>query len=114
MAYQRKAGNKITFWRINHGAKHFSEQEWSFSIVERIIAVAGTFEVEKLTAMIRGDYFYLHHGNKSMSGQGLKLIGKIIDDEPSHCQIKDNWFQSRYEILFPDDGMPLNEKFYYG
>ena len=114
MAYQRKAGDKRTIWRINHGAKFFSEDEWSLFLEQKVIVVAGTPEVEKLTAMRRDDYFYLHHGNKSAGGQGMKLIGKIIDDEPEPCPTKAEWFQRKYEMLFPVDGMPLSGKFYKG
>lgn len=114
MAYRRKAGNNITFWRVNHGAGHFLIEDWDFFLEQRVIVVAGTFEVEKLTAMKRGDYFYLHHGNKSVGGQGIKLIGQIIDDSPRTCPTKDGWYQRRYKMLFPADGVPLSGKFYYG
>ncbi len=114
MSYKRKAGDNATFWRVNHGAKVFSEDEWKLYLEQKVIVVAGTKEEEKLTAMRRGDYFYLHHGNKSMGAQGIKLIGKIIDDAPEPCPTKENWLQRHYEMLFPTDGVPLNGKIYHG
>lgn len=114
MAYQRKAGDNITFWRVNHGAGHFSIEEWSSFLEQRVIVVAGTFEVEKLTAMKRGDYFYLHHGNKSLGGQGIKLIGQITDNAPNPCPTKDGWYQRHYKMIFPVDGVPLSGTFYDG
>ena len=114
MAYQRKAGDNVTFWRVNHGARFFSEDEWNHFLEHKVIGVAGKEETEKLTAMRKGDYFYLHHGNKSSGGQGVKLLGKIIDDMPEPCSTKNGWFQRHYEILFPADGVPLTGKFYDG
>lgn len=64
--------------------------------------------------MRRDDYFYLHHGNKSVGGQGLKLIGQITDNAPTSCPTRDGWYQRRYKIIFPADGVPLAGKFYYG
>ena len=63
MAYQRKAGNLRTFWKVNHPANSFSDAEWKIFLKQRIIAVNGTKEIERLIAMCNGDYFYLCHGN---------------------------------------------------
>lgn len=114
MAYKRKAGELITFWRVNHGAKHFSSDDWEFFLEQRVLIVAGISEVDKLTAMRNGDYFYLHHGNRSTGGQGIKLIGQIVDDTPAPCPTRNDWFQRRYKIILPAYGVPLSEKFYDG
>lgn len=111
MAYQRKAGDNVTFWRVNHGAKLFSETEWKLFLEQKVIVVAGDKEVEKLSAMRFGDYFYLHHGNKS-DGQGIKLLGRIVDNDYEPCPTKQNWFQRHYKMLFPINGVPMTGKIY--
>ena len=59
--------------------------------------------------MRNGDYFYL-------CNRGIKLIGRIIDDEPEFCEYKKNYFhegyQRHYKMIFPVDGVPLIKKFY--
>ena len=114
MAYQRKSGDKITFWRINHRSHYFSDKDWEFFLSQKIIVVTGESELERLSEMHRGDYFYLHHGNISGHGQGIKLIGKIIDDTPKPCPNYKNFFQRSYEMIFPSNGVPLSGKFYKG
>ena len=111
MAYKRKAGDNVTFWRVNHGAKLFSETEWKLFLEQKVIVVAGDKEVEKLKSMRFGDYFYLHHGNKS-DGQGIKLLGRIIDYDYEPCPTKQNWFQRHYKMLFPINGVPMTGKIY--
>ena len=113
MAYQRKAGNLRTIWKVNHGAGFFTDNEWKHFIKQRIIAVDGVEEIERLSSMRNGDYFYLCHGNnKSRIYGGVKLIGRIVDDEPEYCSSKRDWFQRHYEMVFPTDGVPLSGIFY--
>ena len=121
MAYQRKAGDNITFWKINHLPSsdkfNFLNYDWKSCIVNRIIIVRGKSECEKLTAMRRGDYFYLCHGNVQERAQGgIKLIGRIIDDKPTPYPVKrpGEYYQRHYEMLFPKNGEPLMGKFYTG
>ena len=114
MAYQRKAGNKITFWKVNHAPEDFSNSEWKILLEKKIIIVCGngSHEEDMFFAIRRGDYFYLHHGNTEMiPDSGIKLIGRIIDDNPVPCPIKSKYFQRHYEMIFPTDGVPLNGKF---
>lgn len=110
MAYQRLAGNKITFWEVIHRATSFSSDDWKFLLNERIIVTFGNKNIERLSAMHNGDYFYLCQ-------TGVKLIGRIIDDEPEEFY-KKNYFwegyQRHYEMIFPVDGIPLIKKFYRG
>ncbi len=113
MAYQRKAGSKRTIWKINHPSNLFSDVEWEFFLKQRIIAVNGKKELERLSAMRNGDYFYLCHGNnKSRVNGGVKLIGRIIDDELEPCKSRNSWFQRHYEMVYPIDGVPLSGIFY--
>lgn len=111
MAYQRLAGDKITFWEVIHRATSFSSDDWEFLLNEGIIVTFGEKNVEKLSAMRNGDYFYL-------CNSGIKLIGRIIDDEPEFCEYKKNYFwegyQRHYKMIFPVDGVPLIQKFYRG
>ena len=92
MAYQRKAGNLKTIWRVNHRPEDFSQKELSRFSKEHVIVLSKNV-IEELTAMRREDYFYLHCGNT------IQLLGKIIDDTPEPCPIKDGWRQRHYEIL---------------
>lgn len=113
MAYQRKAGNKRTIWKINHRSENFSNSEWQKFINQRIIVIKGEHEIDKFAAMQRGDYFYLCHGNnRARLDGGIKLIGRIIDDVPEYCPYKKEWLQRHYDMIIPLDGMPLNGKFY--
>ena len=95
MAYQRKAGNKRTIWRINHRPEDFSEEELSLFMEERVIVVKNSL-ADELKAIRQTDYFYLHYGNQNHC---IKLLGKIIDDTLEICPIKDGYFQRHYEIL---------------
>ena len=92
MAYQRKAGDLKTIWRVNHRPGDFSSKELSRFSKERVIVLSKNV-IEELTAMRREDYFYLHYGKT------IQLLGKIIDDTPEPCPIKDSWWQRHYEIL---------------
>ena len=76
MAYQRLAGDRITFWEVIHRATSFSSDDWEFLLNERIIVTFGKKNIERLSAMRNGDYFYL------CEARIVKLIGQIIDDEP--------------------------------
>ena len=63
--------------------------------------------------MRKGDYFYLCHGNnQSRSYGGVKLIGRIIDTAPETCPFKSGWYQRRYDMICPIDGVPLSKTFY--
>lgn len=112
MAYQRKAGNLRTFWEVIHRATSFSSDDWEFLLNEGIIVTFGEKNVERLSAMHNGDYFYLCEAVR------IKLIGRIIDDEPEFCKYKKNYFwegyQRHYEMIFPVNGVPLIKKFYRG
>ena len=112
MAYQRKAGDRITFWEVIHRATSFSSDDLEFLLNEGIIITFGKKNIERLSAMRNGDYFYLCEAVR------VKLIGRIIDDEPEFCEYKKNYFwagyQRHYEMIFPADGVPLIKKFYRG
>lgn len=113
MAYQRKAGNRRTIWKINHLASLFSDAEWEFLLNKRIIVVNGKKEIERLSSMLNGDYFYLCHGNnKSRINGGVKLIGRIIGNELENNKFKIDGAQRHYEMIFPTDGVPLSGIFY--
>ena len=111
MAYQRLAGDRITFWEVIHRATSFSSDDWEFLLNEGIIVTFGEKNVERLSAMCNGDYFYL-------CNRGIELIGRIIDDEPEFCEYKKNYFhkgyQRHYKMIFPVDGLPLSGEFYRG
>lgn len=111
MAYQRLAGDKITFWEVIHRATSFSSDDWEFLLNERIIVTFGKKNIESLSAMQNGDYFYL------CESRIVKLIGRIIDDEPEEFY-KKNYFhegyQRHYKMIFPAYGVPLIKKFYRG
>ncbi|MBR6888021.1 MAG: AAA family ATPase [Selenomonadaceae bacterium] len=94
MAYQRKAGNFKTIWRINQRTEDFSAEELSRFLEEHIIVLSKNV-IEELAAVRREDYFYLHHGNTN----AVKLLGKIIDDAPEPYPNKRGWFQRHYEKL---------------
>ena len=112
MAYQRKAGDKITFWRVNHSPLLIITDEWfKYLIEKKTIVTTGKNDIKKLKAMLYGDYFYLHHGNTQLTFVGgIKLIGRIADDEAEPCSFDNSWFQRHYEILFPTDGLPLSQE----
>ena len=113
MAYQRKAGDKITFWKINHPPEDFSYSEWQDFLKKKIVVIKGKSELEKFTAIRIGDYFYLHQGNTQLiKGSGIKLVGRIIDEEPKPYPNNIEFWQRRYEMIFPTDGISLNEQFY--
>ncbi len=115
MAYQRKAGDKITFWKINHSAGFLSDDEWKYFLEQRIIVISGKKGIDMLEIMCKGDYFYLCHGNtKSRIYGGIKLIGRIVDDGCELYQRRKGCFQRHYEMLFPTNGIPLTKKFYDG
>ncbi len=115
MAYQRKAGDKITFWKINHSAVFFAEEDLKYFLEQKIIIVNRKNELDMLATMCRGDYFYLCHGNnKSRIYGGIKLIGRIVDDGCELYQRRKGCFQRHYEMLFPNNGIPLTKKFYDG
>ena len=40
------------------------------------------------------------------------MIGRIIDDKPEPCTSKRDWFQRRYEMIFPIEAVPLSGIFY--
>ena len=64
MAYKRKAGDKVTFWRVNHSPLLIITDAWFKHLIsEKIIITTGKNDVTRLKAMRCGDYFYLHHGN---------------------------------------------------
>ena len=111
MAYQKLAGDKITFWEVIHRATSFSSDDWEFLLNERVIVTFGKKNIESLSAMQNGDYFYL------CKSRIVKFIGRIIDDEPEKFY-KKNYFhegyQRHYEMIFPADGVPLIKKFYRG
>ena len=110
MAYQRKSGDKITFWRVNHSPLQIiTDEQFRYLIEKKIIVTTGKNDVKKLRAMRYGDYFYLHHGNTQLTfSSGIKLIGRIIDDKAEACSFDNGWFQRHYEVLFPTDGLPLS------
>lgn len=112
MAYQRLAGDRITFWEVIHRATAFSSDDWEFLLNERIIVTFGKKNIERLSVMRNGDYFYL------CGARIVKLIGRIIDDEPEFCEYKKNYFhkgyQRHYKMIFPVDGLPLSGEFYRG
>lgn len=109
MAYQRKAGDRITFWEVIHRPTSFSSDDLEFLLNEGIIITFGKKNIDRLSAMRNGDYFYLCEAVR------VKLIGRIIDDEPEKSY-KKNYFhdgyQRHYEMIFPVDGVPLIKKFY--
>lgn len=110
MAYQRKSGDKITFWKVNHTSNDFSDSDLE-TLIEKRIIVAN--KKSKLTSMKRGDYFYLVHGGLKIKTQmDVKLIGRIADDYIEPCSIKVNWFQRHYKILFPTNEVPIQGKIY--
>lgn len=116
MAYQRKAGNRRTIWKINHASENFSDAEWQTFIEQRIIVLRGEAKLlDRLWKMRCGDYFYLVHGNYVLRPYGgIKLIGRITDNEMKQCQTKEGWFQRSYEMVLPIDGKPLIGKFCSG
>ena len=103
MAYQRKESRR-TIWRVNHGAIYFYSEELEKLIQDEVIVANGN-NADRLKAMRRGDYFYLCHDSV------LKLVGKIIDNYPEPCPMKQGFFQRHYEMIFPVDGIPLFEKY---
>lgn len=111
MAYQRRAGDNITFWEVIHRSTSFSSDDWEFLLNERVIVTFGKKNIDRLVAMRNGDYFYLCEALR------VKFIGRIIDDEPEKFY-KKNYFhegyQRHYEMIFPKDGIPLIKKFYRG
>ena len=111
MAYQRLSGNRITFWEVIYRSTPFSSEDLEFLLNEGIIVTFGEKNVEKLSAMRNGDYFYLCEAVR------VKFIGRIIDDEPEKFY-KKNFFhegyQRHYKMIFPVDGVPLIKKFYRG
>ncbi|MBR4152726.1 MAG: AAA family ATPase [Selenomonadaceae bacterium] len=114
MAYQRYAGDKITFWKVNHSPFNFSKEKLAYFLGQKAIVAFGKDEVEKLKAMKSGDYFYLCHGNeKNNSQSGVKLIGQIIDKSTKFCSTM-TCLQRNYRIIFPKNGIPLVGKFYFG
>ena len=114
MAYQRYSGEKITFWKVNHHNLNFSKEQLAYILGQKVIVAFGKDEIEKLKAMKTGDYFYLCHGNEKSNPQsGVKLIGQIIDKSIEICHIK-TALQRNYRIVFPKDGIPIVEKFYFG
>ena len=117
MPYERYSGDNITFWKVDHQPTKngFTNSEWKSAIEQRVIMVNGRSNIERLTAMKRGDYFYLCHGNIRGNTQGgIKLIGRIVDYKPESSSIKRGWSQRHYEMLFPKNGEPLMGKFYDG
>ena len=131
MAHKRKSGNKITFWRVNHPKLvNIIGVNLMYFINQKIIVTSGKLSVSNLKLMRRGDYFYLYHGSiDSMIEYGMtlidksgddmvdgeiKLIGRIIDDEIEPCSIMNGFFQRRYEIIFPTDGIPISGNYYEG
>ncbi|MBR1647073.1 MAG: AAA family ATPase [Selenomonadaceae bacterium] len=117
MAYQRKAGNLRTIWKINHHPKDFSDYEWRTFIEQRVIILKSNSDqcVDRFIFMKRDDYFYLCHGDEPKRAQsGTKLIGRIIDDVPEIRRYsgKNCWIQRHYEMIYPTDGIPLDKIFY--
>ena len=96
MAYRRKMKDLKTIWRINHCPEDFSQEELSRFLKDQVIVLKKNV-IEELRAMRKEDYFYLHQGSEA--GFVIKLLGKIIDDVPEPCPIKDGWFQRHYKVL---------------
>ncbi|MBR4384499.1 MAG: hypothetical protein IKP64_13200, partial [Selenomonadaceae bacterium] len=93
----------MTFWKISHGSNWFSQSDYDYFFDNRLIVVGGDKPVKSLQSMETGDYFYLMYGN--MNGQGIQLLGKIVDDAAQpctysgdKCDYKD-WEQRKYEIV---------------
>lgn len=106
MAYQR-IENRITIWRVNHGAIFFSNKEREKFFEQKVI-VSDNNNLERLAEIRKGDYFYLCYEME------LILIGKILDEVPESCQIRCGFFQRHYEMLYPLNGIPLERKFFSG
>lgn len=97
------------FYKVNHGRSYFSDDEWQTFLTYKVIVVAGDYEIERLGNMNFGDYFYLTHSNRN--GEGLQLIGKIIDSVAVECPLKENWWQRNYEPIIK---VIPNQNFYVG
>jgi len=94
-------------YKVNHGRKCFSVEEWKIFLAYKVIVVAGDYEVKRLKEMKFGDYFCLNHGN-IIGGQGFQLIGKIIDVDAVECPVKSGWWQRNYEpIIKPIAGKEI-------
>ena len=105
MIYQRKAGDKITFWRVNHiqTVNGLTNSHLLYFLNQKVIVASGKYEVSYLKSMCCGDYFYLHHGTV------IKLIGRISDDKIQNCSMITGFFQRSYEIIFPTDCAALSQ-----
>ena len=96
----------MAFWKVSHGPGLFAQEDYNYFFNEKLIVVGGERQVSNIHSMNFGDYFYLTYGNTN--GQGVQLLGKIIDNAPQPCtRTKYNgWEQRKYEIIkltVPDD-----------
>ena len=111
MAYQRKAGNKITFWRVNYNPDEFSDDEREKFIKDKIIVI-NEIQLDIFSSMFIGDYFYLYYSTKDITSNSIiMLIGKITDYAPEPCKTKVGYWQRHYEIVLPTDKKPVNKEF---
>ena len=95
----------MTFWKISHGPNWFNQIDYDYFFDNRLIVVGGEKQVKNIKSMKRGDYFYLMYGNTN--GQGIQLLGKIIDDSAQPCTYSgqkcdyNGWEQRKYKIVKP-------------
>ena len=103
----------MAFWKISHGPYWFDQSDYEYFLTEKLIVVGRDY-FEDFNSIERGDYFYLTHGNTSGGGQGIQLLGKVVDDSAQNCTRSKygEWLQRRYEII---NELPSTaNKFYYG
>ncbi|MBR0260300.1 MAG: AAA family ATPase [Selenomonadaceae bacterium] len=96
----------MTFWKVSHGPGLFAQTDYDYFFNEKLIVVGGKSQVSNMRSMNFGDYFYLTYGNTN--GQGIQLLGKIIDNAAAPCTRTqyNGWEQRKYEIIkltVPDD-----------
>ena len=94
----------MAFWKVSHGASLFDQTDYDYFLQSRLIVVGGDKQVENIRAMNRDDYFYLTYSNAN--GQGIQLLGKIIDDSAQPCNNYsgtkcdfNGWEQRNYELI---------------
>ena len=92
----------MAFWKISHGpgSDLFNQSDYDYFYKNRLIVVGGARQVQNIKSMKCGDYLYLTYGNKN--GQGIQLLGKIIDDATETCTYDkkyNGWEQRKYEII---------------
>lgn len=96
--------NKTSIWKISHGTKDFSDEEYEIFEKKHVIVVhkdTGAKASSKETqgycfihVMKKDDYFYLCYGNK------IQLLGRVLSDETTQNPEKGGgWYQREYEII---------------